>query len=247
MPHSTCIGRASRRSSSARGSSARAARRSSPAIWCCPAARSAIPRQQARDTAEFLIKYHNQFLIDQQWARRCGQWIENTYYPELEEAGLYLRRDDAGEVVTSPGTHPQRGCERAGQFRRAVHGPAAQAADQRRHPAAGGDRGHRAAAQARRRGRRRVRARRHDRRVRGDRRRARWSWPPAIPTACMRARPARGRCRATASPWPGGWAPRWPTWRCSGGTPTTSPIRRPGSACRSIPTRCWARSARPAW
>jgi succinate dehydrogenase/fumarate reductase flavoprotein subunit len=59
--------------------------------------------EQARNTGEFLIKYHNQFLIDQRWARRCGEWIENVYYPELEEAGLYFRRDDAGNVVTSPG------------------------------------------------------------------------------------------------------------------------------------------------
>ena len=59
--------------------------------------------EQARDTAEFLIKYHNQFLIDQRWARRCGEWIERIYYPELEEAGLYFRRDDAGNIVTSPG------------------------------------------------------------------------------------------------------------------------------------------------
>jgi len=59
--------------------------------------------EQARDTAEFLIKYHNQFLIDQHWARRCGQWIEQVYYPELEAAGLYFRRDDEGNVVTSPG------------------------------------------------------------------------------------------------------------------------------------------------
>jgi succinate dehydrogenase / fumarate reductase flavoprotein subunit len=57
----------------------------------------------ARDTAEFLIKYHNQFLIDQEYAKRCGQWIAEVYYPELEEAGLYLRRDDAGNMVTSPG------------------------------------------------------------------------------------------------------------------------------------------------
>lgn len=57
----------------------------------------------ARNTAEFLIKYHNQFLIDQHWASRCGAWIEQVYYPELEEAGLYFRRDNAGEVVTSPG------------------------------------------------------------------------------------------------------------------------------------------------
>ena len=59
--------------------------------------------ENARNTAEFLIKYHNQFLIDQNWARRCGRWIENVYYPELEEAGLYFRRSDSGEVVTSPG------------------------------------------------------------------------------------------------------------------------------------------------
>jgi succinate dehydrogenase/fumarate reductase flavoprotein subunit len=59
--------------------------------------------EQARNTAEFLIKYHNQFLIDQHWARRCGAFIEQVYYPDLEEAGLYFRRDDAGAVVTSPG------------------------------------------------------------------------------------------------------------------------------------------------
>jgi succinate dehydrogenase/fumarate reductase flavoprotein subunit len=59
--------------------------------------------EQAANTAEFLIKYHNQFLIDQNWARRCGQWIAQVYYPQLEEAGLYFRRDDHGNVVTSPG------------------------------------------------------------------------------------------------------------------------------------------------
>jgi succinate dehydrogenase/fumarate reductase flavoprotein subunit len=59
--------------------------------------------ENARNTAEFLIKYHNQFLIDQNWAQRCGRWLEKVYYPELEEAGLYFRRDDSGEVVTSPG------------------------------------------------------------------------------------------------------------------------------------------------
>ena len=59
--------------------------------------------EQARNTAEFLIKYHNQYLIDQNWAKRCGQWIESVYYPELEAAGLYFRRDDDGNVVVSPG------------------------------------------------------------------------------------------------------------------------------------------------
>jgi len=59
--------------------------------------------ENARDTAEFLVKYHNQFLIDQHWARRCGEWVAGSYYAELEEAGLYFRRDNAGQVVTSPG------------------------------------------------------------------------------------------------------------------------------------------------
>ena len=39
-----------------------------------------------------------------------------------------------------PGQDPQRRGERAGQFRRAVHGPAAQADHQSRHPAARGNR-----------------------------------------------------------------------------------------------------------
>ena len=38
--------------------------------------------ENAKNTAEFLIKYHNQFLIDQYWARRCGEWIENVYQPK---------------------------------------------------------------------------------------------------------------------------------------------------------------------
>ena len=59
--------------------------------------------ENARDTAEFLIKYHNQFLIDQHWARQFGAWAASDYYPELEEAGIYFRRDDDGQVVTSPG------------------------------------------------------------------------------------------------------------------------------------------------
>ena len=81
-------------------------------------------------------------------------------------------------------------------------------------------------------------------RRRGARRR---SSPPAIPTACTRVRPARAKCRPTASRWRGAPARRSSTWKCSGGTPTTSPIRRRGSACRSIRIRCSARRSRRAW
>src|SRR5450755_4441598 len=58
---------------------------------------------QTRNTAEFLIKYHNQFLIDQKWARRCGEWIEKVYFPELEELGLYFHPAEAGKASPSPG------------------------------------------------------------------------------------------------------------------------------------------------
>ena len=148
--------------------------------------------EQARNTAEFLIKYHNQFLIDQHWARACGQWIENVYYPELEEAGLYFRRDDEGNVVTSPGEDPQRRGEHARQFRRAVHGPAAQAGHQGRHPALGGDCRHRAAAQIRRLGVRRVCAQCHHRRISGRARPRRDSRHRIFrPAACALDRHAR--------------------------------------------------------
>src|SRR5690348_12826789 len=59
--------------------------------------------QQAKDTAEFLIKIHNHYLIDQHYARAAGAWIESEYYPELEAAGLYLRRDEKGAIVTNEG------------------------------------------------------------------------------------------------------------------------------------------------
>ena len=49
---------------------------------------------------------------------------------------------------------------------------------------------------------------------------------PAIPTACTRARPAPAKCPATASRWHGGPARRSSISKCSGGTPTTWPIRR---------------------
>ena len=99
---SACGSKASNRSSSVRVSSVNGASRFAGNLVISGKLLGNTD-EQARDTAEFLIKYHNQFLIDQRWARRCGEWIERVYYPELEEAGLYFRRDDKGNVVTSPG------------------------------------------------------------------------------------------------------------------------------------------------
>ena len=58
---------------------------------------------QAQDTMEYFTQWWNNFLIDQDYLVKAGGWIENTFYPELDEAGLYFRRDDQGDIVASVG------------------------------------------------------------------------------------------------------------------------------------------------
>src|SRR5262249_15057856 len=62
--------------------------------------------EHARNTAEFLIKYHNQFLIDQHWARACSQWLESVYYPEPCENGPYFSRGDKNPLPPPPPRTP---------------------------------------------------------------------------------------------------------------------------------------------
>ena len=59
--------------------------------------------EQFDATAEYFIKWLNHFLVDQDYLIRGGDWIEETFFPELDEAGLYFRRDDQGSVVMSIG------------------------------------------------------------------------------------------------------------------------------------------------
>lgn len=58
---------------------------------------------QSADTMEYFTKYWNNFLIDQTYLMAAGKWIEETFYPELDDAGLYFRRNDQGDIVTSIG------------------------------------------------------------------------------------------------------------------------------------------------
>lgn len=58
---------------------------------------------QSKDTMEYFTKWWNNFLIDQDYLVKAGGWIEKTFYPELDEAGLYFRRDDQGDIVASVG------------------------------------------------------------------------------------------------------------------------------------------------
>ena len=59
--------------------------------------------EQAKDTLEYFAKYWNNFLIDQRYLAKAGKWIEESFYPELDEAGLYFRRNDQGDIVASVG------------------------------------------------------------------------------------------------------------------------------------------------
>jgi succinate dehydrogenase / fumarate reductase flavoprotein subunit len=58
---------------------------------------------EAAAVTDFFIRWYNHFLIDQEFVRKAEKWIEENYYPELEEIGLYFRRDDQGQIVKSHG------------------------------------------------------------------------------------------------------------------------------------------------
>lgn len=57
----------------------------------------------ATASIEFFVKYYSQYLVDQAYLEGAGAWIEEVFYPELDEAGLCFRRDDEGRIVTSIG------------------------------------------------------------------------------------------------------------------------------------------------
>src|ERR1051326_2475524 len=59
--------------------------------------------QEAAAMRDYIIRWYNHYLIDQDYALKGEKWTEFVYYPELEEAGLYFRRDDQGKVITSHG------------------------------------------------------------------------------------------------------------------------------------------------
>ena len=59
--------------------------------------------EEAAAMRDYIIRWYNHYLIDQDYALEGEKWTELVYYPELEEAGVYFRRDDQGKVVTSHG------------------------------------------------------------------------------------------------------------------------------------------------
>ncbi len=59
--------------------------------------------EEAAAMRDYIVRWYNHYLIDQDYVIKGEKWTEDVYYPELEEAGIYFRRDDQGKIVTSYG------------------------------------------------------------------------------------------------------------------------------------------------
>ena len=46
-------------------------------------------------------RYGSSYLNDQDYVRRACRFTEDVFFPEMERRGLYIRRDEQGELVTS--------------------------------------------------------------------------------------------------------------------------------------------------
>jgi succinate dehydrogenase/fumarate reductase flavoprotein subunit len=63
--------------------------------------------QNTKDPAEeekfvgIRARYGSSYLNDQDYIKRACRFTEEVFYPEMERRGLYIRRDDQGELVTS--------------------------------------------------------------------------------------------------------------------------------------------------
>jgi succinate dehydrogenase/fumarate reductase flavoprotein subunit len=55
----------------------------------------------AQASLEFFARYYSHFLVDQSYLANAGKWIEEVFYPELEELGLLFTRDDDGRIAMS--------------------------------------------------------------------------------------------------------------------------------------------------
>lgn len=63
--------------------------------------------QQTKDAAEeekfvgIRARYGSSYLNDQDYIKRACRFTEDVFFPEMERRGLYIRRDDDGEFITS--------------------------------------------------------------------------------------------------------------------------------------------------
>jgi succinate dehydrogenase/fumarate reductase flavoprotein subunit len=57
--------------------------------------------RNAAASLEFFARYYSHYLVDQSYLAAAGQWIEQVFYPELEELGLLFARDENGAIAMS--------------------------------------------------------------------------------------------------------------------------------------------------
>jgi len=67
------------------------------------------------DAFDFQVRWFNHFLIDQHYVKSIGTWIPDVFYPELEDQGFYIRRDEQGSIVASIGRVRTMGAPRQGR------------------------------------------------------------------------------------------------------------------------------------
>jgi succinate dehydrogenase/fumarate reductase flavoprotein subunit len=47
---------------------------------------------------EFMVRYYNHYLADQDYCRRLEAYMRSEFFPDLERLGVYWRRDDEGHI-----------------------------------------------------------------------------------------------------------------------------------------------------
>lgn len=57
--------------------------------------------ENVRASLNWSVRYFNHFLVDQDYNKAMGEWSESVFWKELDKAGLYLRRDERGDIVVS--------------------------------------------------------------------------------------------------------------------------------------------------
>jgi succinate dehydrogenase/fumarate reductase flavoprotein subunit len=71
--------------------------------------------EHKRGWIEFTVKYASHYLIDQDYVVESSKWLQANYFQMLEAAGLYIRRDDYGRIVTSHSPVRVMGAHQQGQ------------------------------------------------------------------------------------------------------------------------------------
>ncbi len=60
------------------------------------------PKNDRRAELDAAVRYYNHYLADEDYILAVQQYARDEFLPELEQQGLYLRRDASGEIAKSP-------------------------------------------------------------------------------------------------------------------------------------------------